>query len=108
MKKKTIKKKINVWKLCFAYAHMGVCHMLHCDKDCSLLQAAAKIFENHDLKGQLSWTYYTTNGTLHSVMWQPGWEGSLGRMDTCICVAKSLCCSLVPVTTLLISQVKVC
>ena len=22
-------------------------------------------------------------------MWQPGWEGSLGRMDTCVCMAES-------------------
>ena len=27
-----------------------------------------------------------------SVMW-PGWKGSLERMDTCICMAESLCCS---------------
>ena len=45
------KNKINVWKLCFANAHMGVCRILHCDQDCFLLQAAAKIFENHHLKG---------------------------------------------------------
>ena len=25
-------------------------------------------------------------------MWQPGWEGSLGRMNTCIPMAESLCC----------------
>ena len=24
-------------------------------------------------------------------MWQSGWEGSLGRMDTCVCVAECLC-----------------
>ena len=31
-------------------------------------------------------------GTLLNVMWQPGWEGSLGRMNTCIPMAESLCC----------------
>ena len=35
------------------------------------------------------------------VMWQPGWEGSLGRMDTCICMAESLCCSLGTITLLI-------
>ena len=24
------------------------------------------------------------------VMWQPGWDGSLGRVDRCICVAESV------------------
>ena len=33
------------------------------------------------------------HGTLLSVMQQPAWEGSLGRMDPCICMAKSLGCS---------------
>ena len=41
-------------------------------------------------------------GTLLSVIWQPGWEGSLGRMDTCMYMAESLCCSPEAVTTLLI------
>ena len=36
-------------------------------------------------------------------MCQPGWEGVWGRMDTCICMAKSLCCSPETITTLLIS-----
>ena len=31
----------------------------------------------------------------------PGWEGSLERMDTCICMAESLHCSLQTITTLL-------
>ena len=31
------------------------------------------------------------------------WEGSMGRMDTCICVAESLHCSTETVTTLLVS-----
>ena len=35
-------------------------------------------------------------------MWQLGWEGSLGRMDTCICMAESLCCPPETITTLLI------
>ena len=30
------------------------------------------------------------HGTLPSGMWQPGYEGSLGRMDTCIYMAESL------------------
>ena len=31
-------------------------------------------------------------------MWQPGWEGSWGRMGTCVCMAGSLPCS--PGTTI--------
>ena len=45
--------------------------------------------------------------TLLSVMWQPGWEGSLGYMCvfivTCICVAESLCWAPETITALLIS-----
>ena len=108
MKNNKKKNEINIWKLCFGYIHMGLCHILHCDKDCVLIQASAKIFENHHLKVQLSRTYYITHRTLLGVMWQPGWERSLGRMDTCICMAKFLCYSPVTVTTLLISHVKVC
>ena len=43
-----------------------------------------------------------TQGTLLSVMCQPGWEGSLRRKDTCICMAEYFCCSPETVTTLLI------
>ena len=35
-------------------------------------------------------------------MWQPGWERGLGEMDTCICMAESLCCPTETITTLLI------
>ena len=35
-------------------------------------------------------------------MWQPGWEGVWGRMDTCICVAESLHCLPETKTALLI------
>ena len=34
-----------------------------------------------------------------NVRWQPGWEGVWGRMDTCICMAESLCCSPKIITT---------
>ena len=36
-------------------------------------------------------TYYKAPGILLHVMWQLGWERSLGRMHTCICMAESLC-----------------
>ena len=39
------------------------------------------------------------HGTLLNVMWQPGWEGSWGRMDPCICMAESLHCSPETITT---------
>ena len=42
-----------------------------------------------------------------NAMWQPGWEGSLGRMDTCVCMAESLCCSPETITTLLISCIPI-
>ena len=42
-------------------------------------------------------------GTQLSVMWQPGWEGSLGRMDPCMCVDEPLCCSPEMIPTLVIS-----
>ena len=32
-------------------------------------------------------------------MWQPGWE----EMDTCLCMAESLCCSFETITRLSIS-----
>ena len=36
-------------------------------------------------------------------MWQPGWEGSLGeKMDTCVCMAESLCCAPETIAALLI------
>ena len=29
-----------------------------------------------------------------NVVWQPGWKGAWGEMDTCICMPESLCCHL--------------
>ena len=43
-----------------------------------------------------------TQRTLLNVLWQPGWRGVLGRMDTCICMTESLHCSPEAITTLLI------
>ena len=37
-----------------------------------------------------------------NVVCQPGWEGGLGRMDTCVYMAESIHCSPETVTTLLI------
>ena len=47
-------------------------------------------------------TYCIAQGTLLNVMRQPGWEGSLGRMDTCVCMAEGLCCPPESIMTLLI------
>ena len=41
------------------------------------------------------------------LMWQPGWEGGLQRMNTCVCMAESLCCSPETITTLLISYIPI-
>ena len=38
---------------------------------------------------------------LLNVTWQPGWEGSWGRMHTCVWMAESLRCSPETITTLL-------
>ena len=35
-------------------------------------------------------------------MWQPGWEEVWERMDTCICMAESLCCPSETITMLLV------
>ena len=52
-------------------------------------------------------TYCRAQGTLLNVMWQPGWERSSGRMDTCICMIKSLCCLLETTTALLIDSIPI-
>ena len=45
-----------------------------------------------------------SQGTLFTVMWQPGWEDSLGENEYMyICMAESLCCPPETITTLLIS-----
>ena len=46
-------------------------------------------------------------GALVNVMRWPGWEGSLGRMDTCIRMAESLRCSPETTTTLLIGYISI-
>ena len=45
---------------------------------------------------------YFTAQRLHTVAWQPGWEGAWGRMETCTRVAESLHCSPISITTLFI------
>ena len=45
--------------------------------------------------------HWTASGTLLRVMWQPGWEGSLGEMETCICMPESLCYLPETITTLI-------
>ena len=47
-------------------------------------------------------TYCIAHGTLLSVMCQPGWTGIWRRMDTCVCMAESLCCYPETIITLLI------
>ena len=43
----------------------------------------------------------SSTGTLVSVSWQPGWEGSLGSRDTCVRTAESLHCPPEAITILL-------
>ena len=52
------------------------------------------------------------HGTLLNVMWQPGWEGSLGESGyvdryTCICMAEFPCCPPETITTLLTSCIPI-
>ena len=48
-------------------------------------------------------TYCIAHGILLNVMWQPGGEGNLGENGYMyICMAESLCCAPVIITTLLI------
>ena len=58
---------------------------------------------------------FIAHGTSLNVMWQPGWEESVGRMRMWICMAKSLYCApeiitmllLFLITTLLISYTSI-
>ena len=42
------------------------------------------------LKWVTNEVYCIAQGTLLNLMWQPEWEGSLGRIDTYTCMAESL------------------
>ena len=52
------------------------------------------------------WSHCLAQGALLNVRWQPGWEGSLGRIDACMCMAQLLCCAPEAITTLLIDYKK--
>ena len=43
---------------------------------------------------------------LCSMLWA-GWEGVLGRMDICVCIAESLCCPPETITILLIGYIPI-
>ena len=47
--------------------------------------------------------YCLAQETLLNFTWQPGWEGSWGKMDICTYMAQFLCCSPETIITLLIS-----
>ena len=57
-------------------------------------------FENHWFESPepLIWTTIWEKSNLN-VMWQPGWEGSLGE-NGYVCMAESLCCAPETITTL--------
>lgn len=46
-----------------------------------------------------------TQTMMAGLMWLPGGGGELGRMDTCICMAESLCYAPETITTLLIGYI---
>ena len=48
--------------------------------------------------------YCITHGTLLNSKWQSGSEGSLGEVNTCICMPEFLYCSPESITTLLIGD----
>ena len=60
-----------------------------------------------DLTWRTSKDLLDSTGTLLHVMWQPGWEGSWGRMDACMWMAESLRCPPEALTTLLSGYVVV-
>ena len=80
------------------------------------LENKLKVACGKEQLGSLAWTcilcYYLTwitnkdllYGTCNSVQYYvtDGWEGRLGRMDTCICMVESLPCSPQTITTLFI------
>lgn len=79
-------------------------------KDCLFTQAAAKIFENHDLKGQLSYLLYNKRNSAQCYVAAWMWKWSLGRMTgmgygVAWCPLSLFTCTVT--VTLLISQVKV-
>ena len=47
-------------------------------------------------------TYCIAQGTLLNIMWQHGWDEVWGIIDTCKCMAESLCCTPETITTLLV------
>ena len=59
------------------------------------------------LKWMMTKDLLKAQGTMLNPMWQPGWRGPWGRMDTPIRVAESLCCLSETVTTLSVSYVVV-
>ena len=39
-------------------------------------------------------TYCIAQGTLLNALWQPKWEGNSKKMDICICLVDSFCCTV--------------
>ena len=64
---------------------------------CSIkLHAAQLVLHDENL------TYCIAQGTLLNIMWQHGWDEVWGIIDTCKCMAESLCCTPETITTLLV------
>ena len=55
------------------------------------------------LSDQPTRTYCIAQGTLLNIVQQPKWEKIWKRIDTCVCVTESLCCTPETNTTLLIN-----
>ena len=62
---------------------------------CGIKRSREGVRSLYNISDQSFFTYKTGSG---NVMCQPGW----GRMDICLCMAESLCCSPETTTTLLI------
>ena len=78
--------------MCLLVIH--ICFMKCLQVFCSFLKN--QVVFNKDL------LYSTCNSD--QCLWQPGWEGVWGRMDTCICIAESLSCSPETIRTLFANQ----
>ena len=60
-----------------------------------VLQSMGSQRVRHDWATELNWTCFPRYRIFHpKINTEPGWERSLGRMDTGMCTAESLCCAL--------------
>ena len=97
--------------LCVCVLSFCVCPTLSVLMDCSLPGPLSMGFSNQEYWSGL---LFPSPGdlpspkneptTLLNVMWLPCQDGSVGRMDTCLCTGESLNCSPETIPTLFVNQ----